>query len=697
MTQHVLVCKKCPKDIQKKWATSLGAHSQHGKSAPAVAINSSDSEFEFDEPHRVDAADAVQRSRSALSTDFPFVAAAAAAPSKPSCSWSQPKHHDDCERTERKPVKITQMSSFVDHISPQEQAKCDKEIARAIYASGCPLSLTENSHWAKALHTLRPSYVPPSRYQLSNKLLNEEYSAVMSKVNDAVAKAPCLSLQSDGWTNIRGEGIINFMICTPKPVFYKSVSTDTNRHTSEYIADQMLSVIDELGADKFLAVVSDNAANMKGSWKIIQQKYTHIFCYGCVAHGLNLLIGDICKLQSLGAIIDQAKDVAVYVRRHQVVSALLTQYQLSQKGVTTRLQLPVVTRWGSNVACLRSLFDSKAALQSTFIDEHVVNDIPRQLRTRVLDNDVFWPRIEKTLKFLRPFAEAITTVESDEPRLSRVPAIFASLRQHMSLTLSSSPLTKKDEESAANIFDNRETFCKTPLQMAARLLDPTQHDAQFEENDLQQAYACIIAVAQRIGNPSNVDVTDATLAELAGYRAHEGDLWGSQLVWQASKCTESLVWWKGICSNSPLSKVASQILSLPASAASCERNWSAFGNIHTAKRNRLTNIRASKLVYVYHNLQLLEVKSSDFQRSQKRRISNETDDDSDDDDHPDNDDGHAVSTNSQTTLTAQSHVNVSDDESGDDLEAPILRRYIEQDNDTANESDNSNHSRWSGL
>lgn len=57
-------------------------------------------------------------------------------------------------------------------------------------------------------------------------------------------------------------------------------------------------------------------------------------------------------------------------------------------------------------------------------------------------------------------------------------------------------------------------------------------------------------------------------------------------------------------SRKDLSKAASSILQLPATSASVERSFSAYSCIHSAKRNRLTNDRAGKLVYVSQNLQL---------------------------------------------------------------------------------------------
>jgi hypothetical protein len=43
----------------------------------------------------------------------------------------------------------------------------------------------------------------------------------------------------------------------------------------------------------------------------------------------------------------------------------------------------------------------------------------------------------------------------------------------------------------------------------------------------------------------------------------------------------------------------------PASACSCERNWSAYDFIHNRRRNRLTADRARKLVYVFTNGRLV--------------------------------------------------------------------------------------------
>lgn len=74
-------------------------------------------------------------------------------------------------------------------------------------------------------------------------------------------------------------------------------------------------------------------------------------------------------------------------------------------------------------------------------------------------------------------------------------------------------------------------------------------------------------------------------------------------------------WWAGICSSSPLSILASDVLNMPASTASTERTFSTHGFIHSAKRNRLTVERAGKLAYIKHNHSLLNNSDRSIRKS----------------------------------------------------------------------------------
>ena len=73
-----------------------------------------------------------------------------------------------------------------------------------------------------------------------------------------------------------------------------------------------------------------------------------------------------------------------------------------------------------------------------------------------------------------------------------------------------------------------------------------------------------------------------------------------------------LKWWGLVAGRYPaLSHVALKVFSIPATSAASERNWSAFGFIHSKLRNRLSNEQVEKIVYIYWNLRILrEMKQS---------------------------------------------------------------------------------------
>ena len=71
----------------------------------------------------------------------------------------------------------------------------------------------------------------------------------------------------------------------------------------------------------------------------------------------------------------------------------------------------------------------------------------------------------------------------------------------------------------------------------------------------------------------------------------------------------SITWWRScLCepAHYKLKTLAIRLLSMPASSAASERNWSAHRFIHSPRRNRLASIRVHKLVFVYSNHKLRE-------------------------------------------------------------------------------------------
>ena len=97
--------------------------------------------------------------------------------------------------------------------------------------------------------------------------------------------------------------------------------------------------------------------------------------------------------------------------------------------------------------------------------------------------------------------------------------------------------------------------------------------------------------------------------QYASYKAKEG-LFGSAAAAADAEAMPAWQWWRMYGAGSPeLQKVAMRVLSQVASSSACERCWSVYDFIHSARRNRLAPERAEKLVRIYMNLRLVESNS----------------------------------------------------------------------------------------
>jgi len=79
-----------------------------------------------------------------------------------------------------------------------------------------------------------------------------------------------------------------------------------------------------VGKEKVIAVVTDNAANMKRAWTIVLAKY-NVLCYSCAAHCLNLLAHDICGTNTFKAVLDEAIEIIKFFRSNSRVYAVFQQ------------------------------------------------------------------------------------------------------------------------------------------------------------------------------------------------------------------------------------------------------------------------------------------------------------------------------------------------------------------------------------
>ncbi|MCL4136908.1 UNVERIFIED_CONTAM: hypothetical protein GTU68_043368 [Idotea baltica] len=250
------------------------------------------------------------------------------------------------------------------------------------------------------------------------------------------------------------------------------------------------------------------------------------------------------------------------------------------------------------------MLKNKQALQSLSIDDKALKILQKE-KAKTLLSDIFWDKLQGLHNILLPISSALMKIESDTPQLSSVVSLFKNMLQEVKRNAIASPLLKKEEDGIVQAIENRTKFCVQPIHLAANLLDPRILGKDLSDEQNVDAFEKIHEMSVHM-----VDINETRImSDLASYSSGR-DFFSKPFLWTAVSSIAPQAWWLGLCKSTELAKIASRILELPATSAACEQSFSALGNIHTLRRNRLTTQNASKLLYIKQNLCLVEESSS---------------------------------------------------------------------------------------
>jgi hypothetical protein len=106
-------------------------------------------------------------------------------------------------------------------------------------------------------------------------------------------------LTSDAWTNIKNDSVMNYMAVSPDcSLFLESVSTGQQGHNHQFIAEDISRVIHHYSLTSFAGAVTDNTSTNKKAWMLLKKEFPSCYFQGCCAHGLHLLVKDVCSHQN---------------------------------------------------------------------------------------------------------------------------------------------------------------------------------------------------------------------------------------------------------------------------------------------------------------------------------------------------------------------------------------------------------------
>lgn len=190
----------------------------------------------------------------------------------------------------------------------------------------------------------------------------------------------------------------------------------------------------------------------------------------------------------------------------------------------------------------------------------------------LLDDAVFWKRIEKKFNILSPVAKWLTYFETNGDVISRVVECFYEINNLFLNETRGLPISKAEGKKMLDNISSRTQKSLKPIHFAANILEPSIKGKNLTDEQRVMGIELIYNIIQT-HKKYNLN-SDAIMEALADYQASHG-FFAQKFVTQNQNSNKpGRVWWSGICASSKLSVLAADILGLPATSSATERTFS---------------------------------------------------------------------------------------------------------------------------
>ncbi|KAL7254344.1 hypothetical protein ACSBR1_008695 [Camellia fascicularis] len=150
--------------------------------------------------------------------------------------------------------------------------------------------------------------------------------------------------------------------CKSKNNRSKSVDViDVPSKTDDYYLGLMDKVVDEIGEEYVVQIVTDNKAAIKAAGYKLMQKMENLYWTGCATPCIDLMLEDIGKKKSMAKVLDCAKVIARFIYNSNWVVDFMKRFAGDRE-----LLRPVITHFATNFITLESIVKHKIALQDMF-------------------------------------------------------------------------------------------------------------------------------------------------------------------------------------------------------------------------------------------------------------------------------------------------------------------------------------------
>ena len=336
----------------------------------------------------------------------------------------------------------------------------------------------------RAINTSPQGFKGPNYEKLRIVLLKKEgllIEDVLRPIQNSWANSG-VSIISDGWTDTRRRPLINIIASSPVgAMFLRAEDCSGELKDSHFIADVLISAIEQVGPDKVVQVITDNAPVCKAAGLIIESRYNHIFWTPCIVHNINPILEEIeHKTAWVKEITRQAREIIKFITNHHLSQAIYREY--------SKLELLKVaeTRYASNFIMLRRLVEVKNALMSmvvgpTWAEWRQADSERGSCVRRLLIDEDWWSKIDFLLKFTLPAFELLREADTDRSFLGEVyDGMDSMVEKTVEIITQEAPtllfINVDFAEQVRSIIVTRWNGFNTPLHTLAHALTPCFYD-----------------------------------------------------------------------------------------------------------------------------------------------------------------------------------------------------------------------------
>ncbi|XP_028063798.1 uncharacterized protein LOC114267015 [Camellia sinensis] len=243
-------------------------------------------------------------------------------------------------------------------------------------------------------------------------------------------------------------------------MFIKVVNCEGETKDKYHIAKLISQVIDEVGPNNVIQVITDNAPVCSAAGSIIQGYYPKIIWTPCAVHTLNLALKNICAAKEIRVaayaynechwittVIDDVMFVKNFIMNHSMRLAIFNEF------VPLKLLYVEDTRFASAIVMLKRFKLIYHGLHTMVISEkwapYKEEDVGKAaLVKEKLLNDIWWDKIDYILSFTLPIYKMLRFCDTNKPCLHLVYEMWDSMIERVKASIYRREGKSENEESS---------------------------------------------------------------------------------------------------------------------------------------------------------------------------------------------------------------------------------------------------------